>query len=118
MHQSTSECKRVKFKTSRQMETFTMTRFLGCALLIALIVPIHHAKPTTQEPAGRAVATPEAQEMVLVPVGTIAEKKDDGEDMETANTMVFRPLFAYRRIQSQRRRLYNQRRYDRFPTLA
>lgn len=31
---------------------------------------------------------------------------EDGEILETANAIVFRPLFAYRRQQSQRRRVY------------
>lgn len=35
---------------------------------------------------------------------------DDGELLETANTVVFRPIFAYRRQQAKRRRFYGAQR--------
>ncbi|KAJ3649287.1 hypothetical protein Zmor_021039 [Zophobas morio] len=54
------------------------------------------------------------------------ENKND-EVMETADTMVFRPVFSYRKTHSHRERVYgprpsnynsNDRSYDRFPTVA
>mgnify|MGYP005984775905 CR=1 FL=1 len=92
-----------------------------------------HAKPTAkpedrEEEEGRLVPS---EEMDLVPVGVMAEeKKDDGEIMDTANARYysdysFRPVYTYRRVQSNRRRVYVPRRRfssyddgDRFPTVA
>jgi len=41
-----------------------------------------------------------------------AEKREvsDNEDMETAEVVVFRPLFRYRQIQAERRRKLQERR--------
>lgn len=67
------------------------------------------------------VITPD-QALEVIPLGP-EPPKEDGEMMDTANAMVYRPLFAYRRIQ-QRKYRYPLRRSgyyaseDRFPTLA
>ncbi|KYB26793.1 hypothetical protein TcasGA2_TC033541 [Tribolium castaneum] len=89
-----------------------MAQILSCVFLIALILPFIFTMP----------ATPKTNQENLL------DNQNSGEVMNTANTMYyyFRPVYSYRRVQSQRRRVYApRRRYsngfdkdDRFPTVA
>lgn len=89
--------------------------FVISVLLVALSVIIL-AMPTTPISNNNKLTT------------SIINQEPDREMMNTANTMYynFRPVYSYRRVQSQRRRVYvPRRRYsygydkdDRFPTVA
>lgn len=86
--------------------------FIFVGVLIGLIMSIQaKAIPSKSEKEKSMSVTPETEKMdlvVLQPINEAKDKQNDGEIMQTANAIVFRPLFAYRRMQSQRSRVYVQ----------
>ncbi|KAJ3649283.1 hypothetical protein Zmor_021035 [Zophobas morio] len=88
------------------MESFHIARFF--VLVLAVVILSVHAKPTLPKSEGGENSS--AKNDVATTTVKDVTDNDDGELLETANAIVFRPLFAYRRMQSSRRRVYVPRR--------
>ncbi|XP_044264255.1 uncharacterized protein LOC123011056 [Tribolium madens] len=94
------------------MKTLTVRHLFAFVVLLVLAM-LSHSKSIAPLISKGELATVTPNKETVLPIQAPNDKtneKKDGEIMETANAIVFRPLFAYRRMQSQRRRVYVPRR--------